>query len=172
MSGELTNRREFIGRAAAGAVAACWTRPRAAEAAAAKDMLHIACNQYPWGTFYGREGRAFGADLQASLREVADSGMQGYEPLLESPSAVEQLAPVLQANTLEMRSLYVNSTLHEADGDIDYRKLARRLLDLGVKPHLVLEQAVEQGSPQTLSAVEAHRRSRQYAAEVFAGFAE
>lgn len=312
---DVTNRREFLGSAAAGAAVAWWTLSGAAEASVAAGSLHIACNQYPWGTFYGREGRTFGADLPASLREVADSGMQGYEPLLESPAAVEQLAPVLQANQLAMRSLYVNSTLHEAgqvadssqrvleiaqkaqvllgtriivtnpspirwggpenksdeqlrvqaaaldrlgadlaalgltlayhnhdielrqaarefhhmlagtdpqhvtfcldahwvfrgagnscvaladavtlygkrvtelhlrqskdgiwtevfaDGDIDYRELAKRLLDLGVKPHLVLEQAVEQGSPQTLSAVEAHRRSRQYAAEVFAGFA-
>jgi inosose dehydratase len=57
------------------------------------------------------------------------------------------------------------------DGDIDYRAIAKRLLALGVRPHLVLEQAVEQGSAHTLDPVEAHRRSCEYAREVFSGFA-
>ncbi len=57
------------------------------------------------------------------------------------------------------------------DGDIDYRAVAKRLLAIGVRPHLVLEQAVEQGSTRTLDPVEAHRRSCEYAREVFAGFA-
>lgn len=57
------------------------------------------------------------------------------------------------------------------DGDIDYRAVAKRLLARGVRPHLVLEQAVEQGSTRTLDPVEAHRRSCKYAREVFAGFA-
>lgn len=57
------------------------------------------------------------------------------------------------------------------DGDIDYRAIAKRLLALGIRPHLVLEQAVEQGSTRSLDPVEAHRRSCEYAREVFAGFA-
>jgi inosose dehydratase len=67
----------------------------------------------------------------------------------------------------------VNQVWTEAlgDGDIDYRALAKQLLAIGVKPHLVLEQAVEQGSPHTMDPVEAHRRSSHYAREVFAAFA-
>ena len=57
------------------------------------------------------------------------------------------------------------------DGDIDYRAVAKRLLAAGVRPHLVLEQAVEPGSTRALDPVEAHRRSCEYAREVFAGFA-
>jgi inosose dehydratase len=57
------------------------------------------------------------------------------------------------------------------DGDIDYPALAKHLAGLGLKPHLVVEQAVEQGSPKTMNAVEAHRRSVEYARRVFAGFA-
>lgn len=55
------------------------------------------------------------------------------------------------------------------EGDIDYPALAAHLRKLGIRPHLVLEQAVEEGTPHTLDAVEAHRRSREYAATVFAG---
>jgi len=44
------------------------------------------------------------------------------------------------------------------EGDIDYPRLVRELKALGVRPLLVLEQAVEQGSANTMNAVEAHRR--------------
>jgi len=57
------------------------------------------------------------------------------------------------------------------EGDIDYPALAQALLALDVKPHLVMEQAVETGTPHTLSPVEAHRRSVEYARRVFADFA-
>jgi inosose dehydratase len=56
------------------------------------------------------------------------------------------------------------------DGDIDYRELAKKLAAIGVKPHLVLEQGPERGTPQTMDAAEIHRRSCRYVHEVFAGF--
>jgi len=56
------------------------------------------------------------------------------------------------------------------DGDIDYPALAEHLLKIGIRPHLVLEQAVEAGSPKTLLPVEAIRKSSQYARQVFANF--
>jgi inosose dehydratase len=57
------------------------------------------------------------------------------------------------------------------EGDIDYVALAKQLRRIGVKPQLVLEVAVEKGTPKTLDAVEAHRRSSEYARKVFADFA-
>jgi inosose dehydratase len=57
------------------------------------------------------------------------------------------------------------------DGDIDYRRLAQQLGRLGVRAHLVLEQAVERGTAHTMDAVTAHRQSFQYAARVFADLA-
>jgi inosose dehydratase len=57
------------------------------------------------------------------------------------------------------------------DGDIDYPALAARLLEIGVEPLLVLEQAVEKETPKTIDAVESHRASREYARRVFATFA-
>ena len=56
-------------------------------------------------------------------------------------------------------------------GDIDYPALAEYLLKIGVKPLLVLEQAVEAGSPNTLKAVEAFTQSTRYTRRLFAGFA-
>ncbi len=57
------------------------------------------------------------------------------------------------------------------DGDVDYARLVAQLQSRHVQPLVVLEQAVEQGSPQTLTAVEAHRRSCENARRVFAPLA-
>lgn len=56
-------------------------------------------------------------------------------------------------------------------GDIDYARLAVELAELKVKPLVVLEQAVEAKSPNTLDAVAAHTLGVKYAREVFAGVA-
>jgi len=275
--------------------------------------LHLACNQYPWTVFYRRDNRNFNKELDKGLGEVAASGMDGYEPLANNPQEIDRLGPLLKKHNLQMRSLYVNSVLHERDkadesieavlaiaekakdigtkiivtnpspiqwggpqnkddaqlkvqaaalerlgrllqamgltlsyhnhdielrnaarefhhmmlgtdpesvtlcldahwiyrgagnsavalfdvlklygpritelhlrqskgniwtetfgeGDIDYPALAKYLLDIGVKPHIVLEQAVETGSPKTMSTLEAFKKSSQYARRVFAKF--
>jgi len=275
--------------------------------------LHLACNQYPWTVFYRRDNRNFNKELDKGLSELAASGMDGYEPLANNPQEIDRLGPLLKKHNLQMRSLYVNSVLHERDkadesieavlaiaekakdigtkiivtnpspiqwggpqnkddaqlkvqaaalerlgrllqamgltlsyhnhdielrnaarefhhmmlgtdpesvtlcldahwiyrgagnsavalfdvlklygpritelhlrqskgniwtetfgeGDIDYPALAKYLLDIGVKPHIVLEQAVETGSPKTMSTLEAFKKSSQYARRVFAKF--
>jgi inosose dehydratase len=275
--------------------------------------LHLACNQYPWLVFYQRENRNFNSDLDKGLGELASSGMDGYEPLVTNPKEIDRLGPLLKKHGLEMRSLYVNSTLHDRqkadqsiesvltiaeksksigtkiivtnpspiqwggsqnkddsqlkvqaasmnklgrqlkamgltlsyhnhdielrnaarefhhmmvgtdpayvtlcldahwvyrgagnssvalfdvlklygrritelhlrqskeniwteafeDGDINYRRLAKHLLDIDVHPHIVLEQAVEKGTPKTKETVEAFRQSSKYARRIFAKF--
>lgn len=52
-------------------------------------------------------------------------------------------------------------------GDIDYEKLAGMLKSKGQKPHLVLEQAIEEGTPNTMSATEAHQLGLAYAQQIF-----
>jgi len=270
---------------------------------------------YPWIVFYQRDGRDFNKELDKGLAEVAASGVDGFEPIINSPPDVDKLAPLLKKHGLQMRSLYVNSTLHDrdqagksieqvfaiaekakavlgtqiivtnpspirwggpedkndaqlktqaaaleslgrklkaigltlayqnhdielrnaarefhhmmvgtdpayvtlcldahwiyrgsgnsqvalfdvlklygsritelhlrqskdniwtetfSDGDIDYPALAKYLLDIGIRPHLVLEQAVEAGSPKTIGPVEAIQRSSQYARQIFVAFA-
>lgn len=310
------NRRQFL-RSALAATGSAMLGAAVAKAGddSGASKLHLACNQYPWQTFFARQRRDFNRDLGASIAEVAATGIQGFEPGLTSLAELDRLAPALSQHHLEMRSLYVNSVLHESsvaeqsmatiiaiaqrakqlldtriivtnpspirwggpesktddqlqfqarqlnrlggklsalglvlayhnhdaelrhaarefhhmmlgtdpekvtlcldahwvyrgsgnssvalldivklygprvtelhlrqsrdgvwtetfgDGDIDYRALAARLLSIGVRPHLVLEQAVEKGSPNTIDAVTAHRRSQQYAQTVFAEMA-
>jgi inosose dehydratase len=54
-----------------------------------------------------------------------------------------------------------------ADGDIDYGRLAEWLRRRGVRAHLVLEQAVERGSPETMDVVTAHRSGLARVLEAF-----
>ena len=276
--------------------------------------LHLACNQYPWTVFYARDNRDFNQELDKGLSEVAASRFDGYEPLANNPQELDRLGPLLKKHGLEIRSLYVNSILHESekaqssiesvlaiarkakelgtkiivtnpspirwggpenkddaqlrvqaaaieklgrqlkamgltlayhnhdielrnaarefhhmmagtdpayvtlcldahwiyrgagnssvalfdvlklygsrvtelhlrqskdniwteamcDGDIDYEAVAKCLLKINVRPHMVMEQAVEAGSPKTMSTIEASRKSSQYARRVFAAFA-
>lgn len=275
--------------------------------------LHLACNQYPWTIFYARDNRDFNQELDKGLSEVAASQFDGYEPLANNPQELDRLGPLLKKLGLEIRSLYVNSVLHErdraqasiesvlaiarrakelgtkiivtnpspirwggpenkddaqlrvqaaaieklgrelkeigltlayhnhdielrnaarefhhmmagtdpayvtlcldahwiyrgagnsavalfdvlklygsritelhlrqskdniwteamCDGDIDYEAVAKHLLKINVRPHLVMEQAVEAGSPKTMSTIEASRKSSQYARRIFAAF--
>jgi inosose dehydratase len=298
-------RREFLAAAAAA--------PVVLAPAADPAPPHVVTNVYPWRTFYQRDKKDFNASLDAGLAEVRAAGLDGFEPVAESPEQVKALAPLLKKHGLELRSVYVNSTLHDAkaaaesvagvlataaeaaklgckvvvtnpspikwggpenktddqlkvqaenlgklgaglrkaglvlayhnhdselrlaarefhhmlagtdpgdvkfcldahwvfrgagdsqvalfdavklygkrvvelhlrqskggvwteafgDGDLDYRRLAAELTKLGVRPHVVLEQAVEAKSPRTMTALEAHKAGTPYAREVFKGF--
>ena len=307
------SRRDLLRRAAVSPVLAA-VAGTTSPLRAGDDRLHVACNQYSWSVFYRREGQDFNASLDASLADVAASGLDGFEPGVGGLGQIEQMTPLLKKHGLAMRSLYVNSTLHEADqadasvaqvvaaakgakkagtriivtnpspirwggdadksdaqlktqaraldrlgaelrrmgltlayhnhdmelrqaarefhhmlvgtdpanvtlcldahwiyrgagnsqvalfdivelygsrvtelhlrqsrngvwsevfgpGDIDYERLAERLHRIGVRPHLVLEQAIESGSPDTMEPVEAFRKSSRYVREIFADFA-
>lgn len=287
---------------------------QASSITAADRQLHIASNQYPWGTFYKREGKDWEKNLSSGLQELAQTGIKGYEPLVTSPEQLKNLQPLLQKNKLEMRSIYVNSKLHEQEeakksmdevlaiadeakrqgvkimvtnpspvrwggpedksdaqiefqaitldqlgaelrkkditlayhnhdpemrqsarefhhmmlgtdplnvsfcldahwvfrgsgdsqvalfdivklygpriselhlrqskngiwtetfgpGDIDYKRLVDYLVKEGLRPHLVLEQAVEEKSPYTMNSAKAHRESMKYASQIFAPLA-
>jgi inosose dehydratase len=54
-------------------------------------------------------------------------------------------------------------------GDIDYRALAEMLRQASVRPHVVLEQAIETGSPNAMTPLEAFKESTQATRRLFAG---
>ena len=74
---------------------------------------HFACNQYTWNVYFEREGRDFGASLEEGIAEVAASGLDGFEPNASSPEEIDRMVPLLEEHGLAMRSVYVNSTLHQ-----------------------------------------------------------
>lgn len=79
------------------------------------EPLHIACNQYNWITFYGRDGKEWMKDPDASLSDFVKAGLTGYEPAFNKADDVAKLAPYLKKYKLEMRSIYVGSALHKAE---------------------------------------------------------
>ncbi len=75
---------------------------------------HIATNTYPWSTFAGRSGEVCELHSDQLLSEIASTGIAGYEPIIQRTEEFDGLGERLKKHGLEMRSLYVNSTLHEA----------------------------------------------------------
>ncbi len=75
----------------------------------------ISCNQYSWITFYNRDGKDWGADLDASLKEFASTGLTAYEPAANNADEIRKLLPLLTKHGLTMPSLYVNSSLHQPE---------------------------------------------------------
>lgn len=75
----------------------------------------ISSNVYNWITFYSREQKNWGEDLDACLTEYVKSGLTAYEPSFNSSTEVAKLGVVLQKYQLAMPSFYVNSVLHKAD---------------------------------------------------------
>jgi len=103
------NRRQFLGAlsvAAAGPLMA--VTPPAAQA------FPISCNAYNWNTFYGRQGKNWGEDMEACMADLAKTGIKAYEPGLKNAQEAEKLRPFLKKYGIAMPSVYVNSTLHEA----------------------------------------------------------
>lgn len=76
---------------------------------------HIASNIYPWMTFARRRNRNWSEQGPEGIDAVASTGVQGFEPIGDSPDQIRKLGALLKKNGLEMRSLYVNSKLHEAE---------------------------------------------------------
>lgn len=115
MAERMTTRRIFLGDVIGAAGAAVLSPALVRSAAAQSETLHVACNAYSWSVFYQRQGRNFDRSLDEGLAEVAASGLDGFEPSFADIAQVERLAPLQKKHGLEMRSFYVNSTLHEAD---------------------------------------------------------
>ena len=97
----------------------------------------IATNTYPWLTFARRAGRPFVIHSDELLASIAESGIRGYEPIITSPAEFDGLAGRLRRHGLQMRSLYVNSTLHDAakvgQSIKDILAIAAKAKELGVQ---------------------------------------
>jgi inosose dehydratase len=143
------NRRQFL--ASAGAVTAAGFAPGLVRAASAAG-LHIATNTYPWGTFAKRAGRDFVLHTDAALAAIASTGIAGYEPNIKAPADFDGLAARLKAHRLEMRSLYVNSVLHDAaqakQSRADVLAVARRAAATGTSIIVTNPAPIRWGGPK------------------------
>lgn len=87
----------------------------AAAEEAGLDKTHVASNTYPWHTFARRNGESLKLHTDRLLSDMASTGVQGYEPIVNGVDELAGLGEKLKRNGLEMRSLYVNSVLHEGE---------------------------------------------------------
>jgi inosose dehydratase len=120
--------------------------------AAETKKTHIATNTYPWGTFAKREGKTFALHTDESLTAIAAAGIRGYEPVINQPGEFDGLLKRLQAHGLEMRSLYVNSSLHDetqaAQSIENVLTIARRAVEIGVKIIVTNPSPIRWGGPE------------------------
>ncbi len=99
--------------------------------------IHIATNMYPWLTFARRENKEFMPHTNELLGNIAETGIQGYEPIIEDASDFTGLDVRLKQHDLEMRSIYVNSVLHDPakveQSNAGVLNIAREAKELGVR---------------------------------------
>lgn len=84
-----------------------------ASASDAEIAPHIATNTYPWRTFAKRAGHRYERHTDELLGQIAATGITGYEPIVEAPAELDGLGERLKDHGLQMRSIYVNSVLHD-----------------------------------------------------------
>ncbi|QEF96885.1 hypothetical protein Mal15_09150 [Stieleria maiorica] len=128
MNSNIASRREIPGLGAATLAMPLLSQLACADGS--NDTPQIATNSYPWRTFAKREDRPYARHTVELLDQIAATGIARYEPIVEAPSELDGLGDRLDARGLQMRSIYVNSVLHD-----------------------------EARSPNRLSVVEAHRVS-------------
>ena len=138
------NRRTFLTTTALAAVSAT--------SCADSRKLHLATNTYPWGTFATREGREFVQHTDELFARIASTGLTGYEPNIRAIAEFDGLAERLQKHGLEMRSLYVNSLLHDAAAAktsiAEALDVARKAAEIGVKIIVTNPAPIRWGGPE------------------------
>ncbi|MEM9657525.1 MAG: sugar phosphate isomerase/epimerase, partial [Planctomycetota bacterium] len=107
-------RRDVLPTIGAAAAASAWLGMKSESAAAGlRGDRQIATNTYPWMTFARRAEQSFEIHSDELLADIASAGIAGYEPIIESVDEFDGLDRRLGQHGLEMRSIYVNSALHE-----------------------------------------------------------
>jgi inosose dehydratase len=147
------SRRTFIGNMAlAGGALVAGVGTAKAQRQKSGRKLHLACNQYSWTVFYRREHRNFNQELDTGLGDLVASGLDGYEPAVTDPKEIDRLGPLLKKHHLEMRSLYVNSTLYEpdkADASIEaVLAIARKAKEIGTQIIVTNPSPIRWGGPE------------------------
>jgi len=114
--------------------------------------MHIATNTYPWGTFAKRENKPFALHSDEALAMIASCGIPGYEPAINNVSEFDGLGARLKAHGMEMRSLYVNSFLHDeaqaAQSIESVLSIARKAAEIGTRIIVTNPSPIKWGGPE------------------------
>ncbi|RDC61609.1 sugar phosphate isomerase/epimerase family protein [Adhaeribacter pallidiroseus] len=152
------NRRSFLGYLASFPAFGLVHNLKIGENPLSAEKLPFATNEYSWITFSKRQGRDWFTDLDASLSELAKSGIKGYEPAIKKPEDLQQLAPLLKKHKLEMPSIYVGNTLHQekeaAQSLAQTVAIAKAAKPLGLKIIVTNPSPIRWGGPENKSDAE------------------
>lgn len=77
------------------------------------DEFPISCNSYNWITFFARQGRNWGENLDENIAEFSKSGIKAFEPSITDTDFAKNIIFALKKHNIAMPSIYVNSVLHE-----------------------------------------------------------
>ena len=111
-------RRQMLFASTVAAALPILSRPSNGSERDGRDLPHIATNTYPWLTFARRAKREFEPHSDLLLGNIESTGIAGYEPIIDSAEEFSGLENRLKSHGLQMRSIYVNSVLHDA-GKVD-----------------------------------------------------
>lgn len=115
----------------------------------------VACQQYTWQTYFNREGIKWLEDPDTSLNAFSQSGLNGYEPSFDSPSAVNQLQHYLRKHDIWCKSMYVNSVLHEkAEVEKNIKHIvaiAKEAFKIGIRILVTNPTPIRWGGPENKS---------------------
>jgi inosose dehydratase len=92
-----------------------------------KEHFPISSNSYNWGTFYGRESKHWGENLDADMAEYVKTGLQAYEPSLANAEDATKLIAVLKKYNVKMPSVYIGSVLHDKE---EVEKSIKNILEI------------------------------------------
>jgi inosose dehydratase len=130
--------------------------PLAHSAQAKTYSLHVATNTYPWDMFAKREGSRLSSHTSDELlAQITSTTLSGWEPIVNAPADLDGVAERMKKHELEMRSLYVNSTLHEeaqaAKSVEEVLAIARVAVGLGAKIIVTNPSPIRWGGPENKS---------------------
>lgn len=92
MKNNLLNRRHFLSF-----IPVVSAMPFAETAISLKgNRFPISCNVYNWFTFYKREGKEWGNNIEQDIAEFAKTGIKAFEPSFSDKDKALALIPVLK----------------------------------------------------------------------------
>ena len=124
----------------------------------------IATNTYPWSTFARRENQSLQLHSDDLLKSISDTGITGYEPIINDPSEFQGLAERLSRHKLTMDSLYVNSVLHESSQAEESMELVLAIAveakGLGTKIIVTNPSPIRWGGPEDKSDAQLREQAK------------
>jgi inosose dehydratase len=121
-----------------------------------------------------QEGREFHSVMKGTDPKAVTLCLDAHWVWRGSGNSSKVLSEVVKLYGARVSELHIRQSVNGVwsetlgEGDIDYPALVQGLTEARVKPLLVMEIAVEKGTPNTMDSVEAHKRSAEYARKVFA----